>query len=189
MIGVRTAKTSRRSQLISTLVVLAVVIAGLLLINRSSDSSSGGPATRTTAGAADTRAADSPGAGRTGGAPDTGTRDTGTRDSRTDDTGASRDPDSGLAWVEVSALPAQAADTLALIRAGGPYPFPRNDDQTYFNNNRVLPRHPDGYYREYTVITPGAGNRGARRIIAGQAGELYYTGDHYDSFRRIRENR
>lgn len=100
---------------------------------------------------------------------------------------AGTDPASGLRWINESALPAQARETIALIRAGGPYPYPRNDDVTYHNNNRALPRQPDGFYREYTVITPGSATRGARRIIAGQDGSLYYTADHYTTFARIRE--
>jgi ribonuclease T1 len=87
--------------------------------------------------------------------------------------------------VAVAALPAQARHTLALIAHGGPYPYPRNDDVTFGNREGLLPERPRGYYREYTVITPGSPDRGARRIIAGEGGELYYTDDHYRSFRRI----
>ena len=97
------------------------------------------------------------------------------------------DPASGLRFVAESALPNEGRETLALIRAGGPYPFPRNDDRTFSNAERLLPRQASGYYREYTVITPGSPDRGARRIVAGQGGELYYTSDHYASFQRIRE--
>ncbi len=100
---------------------------------------------------------------------------------------ADRDPASGLRWVEESTLPSQARETLALIRRGGPYPYPRNDDQTFGNREGLLPGRPSGYYREYTVVTPGSPDRGARRIVAGRGGEFYYTDDHYDSFRRIRE--
>ena len=97
------------------------------------------------------------------------------------------DPVSGLRFVDESALPKEARETLRLIRAGGPYPYPRNDDKTFSNAERILPKQPSGYYREYTVITPGSPDRGARRIIAGDGGELYYTADHYSSFQRIRE--
>jgi guanyl-specific ribonuclease Sa len=103
--------------------------------------------------------------------------------------GAKVDPASGLAWVDESTLPAQARETLALIRAGGPYPYPRNDDQAFGNREGILPKKSSGYYKEYTVITPGSDDRGARRIIKGAGGELYYTADHYQSFRRIREGR
>ncbi len=99
----------------------------------------------------------------------------------------STDPASGLRWVEVSALPAQARDTLALIARGGPYPYPNNDDKVFGNLERLLPAMRNGYYREYTVLTPGSPDRGARRIVAGASGEKYYTADHYASFQRIRE--
>ncbi len=89
-------------------------------------------------------------------------------------------------WVAQSALDSQARQTLALIQAGGPFPYPRNDGVTYHNANRYLAPQRDGYYREYTVPTPGSSSRGARRIIAGQGGDFYYTRDHYDSFSRIR---
>lgn len=96
------------------------------------------------------------------------------------------DPDSGLRWIDASALPPEGRTTLTLISAGGPYPFPRNDDRPYYNNNRVLPQHPGGWFREYTVLTPGVSSRGARRIVRGDDGALFWTADHYDSFSRIR---
>jgi ribonuclease T1 len=95
------------------------------------------------------------------------------------------DPDSGLPWVAVSELPPEAVETLALIDAGGPFPFER-DGTTFYNNEQNLPDHERGYYREYTVETPGSSDRGARRIVAGAEGELYWTEDHYESFERIR---
>ncbi len=101
--------------------------------------------------------------------------------------GANVDQASGLPYVAESKLPAEAHDTLVAIRHGGPFRFPRNDGATYHNLNRVLPPRRDGYYREYTVVTPGASNRGTRRIIVGSNGEMYYTGNHYDTFSRILE--
>lgn len=86
--------------------------------------------------------------------------------------------------VALSALPREARDTLALIKAGGPFPYSR-DGVTFQNRERLLPPRPRGYYREYTVPTPGSRDRGARRIIAGQGREYFYTADHYRSFRRI----
>lgn len=97
------------------------------------------------------------------------------------------DPDSGRAWVAESALPPQALDTLARIRAGGPFPYPRSDNQVFDNRERLLPLHARGYYREFTVVTTGSDDRGARRIITGSSGEKYWTDDHYASFSRIRE--
>jgi len=91
---------------------------------------------------------------------------------------------SGLATVRYQDLPRQAQDTIRLIDKGGPFPFDR-DGITFQNREQILPKKPDGYYHEYTVITPGSSDRGARRIIAGDQDELYYTDDHYDSFREV----
>jgi ribonuclease T1 len=89
------------------------------------------------------------------------------------------------AEVGLADLPPEARATVALIRSGAPFPY-RKDGVTFGNRERLLPA-PRGYYREYTVPTPGARDRGARRIVAGSSGELYYTDDHYRSFRRILE--
>lgn len=86
--------------------------------------------------------------------------------------------------VALSSLPAQASDAVHLIEAGGPFPYAQ--DGVVFNNaERRLPDEPRGYYREYTVPTPGSADRGARRIITGKNGEYYYTPDHYETFRRV----
>lgn len=100
---------------------------------------------------------------------------------------SSTDPVSGLPWVGVADLPREARETLALIRAGGPFPYPRNDNQVFLNREGLLPGKPRGHYREFTVPTPGSDDRGARRIVAGQDGERYWTEDHYQSFSRIWE--
>ena len=99
-----------------------------------------------------------------------------------------REPSPGDAIVAIALadLPAEARQTLALIERGGPFPFPHKDGNTFGNFEKRLPMAPRGYYREYTVPTPGSTDRGARRIIAG-GNEYYYTGDHYRSFRRIRQ--
>jgi len=81
-------------------------------------------------------------------------------------------------------LPREARETIRLIERGGPFPY-RQDGSTFQNRERLLPRKPGGYYQEYTVKTPGEDDRGARRIVAGREGELYYTDDHYASFRRV----
>ena len=91
---------------------------------------------------------------------------------------------SGLPTIRYQNLPKQAKDTIALIEQGGPFPFER-DGITFQNREQLLPRKRSGYYREYTVITPGSRNRGARRIVAGAEGELYYTDDHYESFKEV----
>lgn len=98
---------------------------------------------------------------------------------------ASRDED-GIAYVDLADLPPEAAETVELIDAGGPFRYPGKDGSTFGNFEGVLPDRPRGYYREYTVDTPGLDHRGARRIIAGDHGELYWTADHYESFERIR---
>jgi ribonuclease T1 len=92
----------------------------------------------------------------------------------------------GVATIRAVELPPQARETLHLIKVGGPFPYPR-DGAVFGNYERLLPRKPRGYYHEYTVPTPGAHDRGARRIISGQAGELYYTDNHYRTFKRIIE--
>ncbi len=88
--------------------------------------------------------------------------------------------------VAVSELPKEARETLDRIQSGGPFPYPK-DGAIFGNFERALPPRPRGYYREYTVPTPGARDRGARRIVVGRDGDLYYTDDHYNSFRRITE--
>jgi ribonuclease T1 len=87
-------------------------------------------------------------------------------------------------------LPREAQDTLRLIAQNGPFPHKR-DGVVFGNYEKRLPIMPRGHYREYTVATPGAKNRGARRIVCGgvqpwPAATCYYTADHYRSFRKIR---
>jgi ribonuclease T1 len=97
-----------------------------------------------------------------------------------------RDSNAAITVVAVSHLPAEARDTLRLIKQGGPFPFPR--DGVVFNNyERILPLQPRGYYHEYTVRTPGVRHRGPRRIVCGVVPECYYSSDHYRTFQRIAE--
>jgi ribonuclease T1 len=97
---------------------------------------------------------------------------------------------SGLDVIPVRELPVEAQRTLVLIKHGGPFPYPK-DGVVFGNYEKLLPKQRRGYYHEYTVKTPGARNRGARRIVAGgdpaTSGEYYYTEDHYATFRRIIE--
>lgn len=92
--------------------------------------------------------------------------------------------------IAVSDLPVEAQKTLALIRQGGPFPFSK-DGVAFGNYEGALPRQGRGYYHEYTVKTPGARNRGARRIIVGgqpiSSRDRYYTDNHYATFKRIKE--
>jgi ribonuclease T1 len=141
------------------LLLLGVLLAGGYLLSalRSDDSSPRGSGPAATASA-----------GRSG---------SGTSPSRGAD---------GLATVRSSDLPVQAQQVLRLIDAGGPFPYPQ--DGTVFGNvERLLPVHPRGWYREFTVPTPGSPDRGARRIVAGQDGTRYYTADHYESFAHIED--
>jgi ribonuclease T1 len=90
--------------------------------------------------------------------------------------------------IALGALPVQGQDTHRLIRQGGPFPYDK-DGAVFGNRERFLPLHQRGYYREYTVRTPGSRDRGARRIICGgpatEPDDCYYTADHYASFRKI----
>jgi ribonuclease T1 len=95
-----------------------------------------------------------------------------------------------LDMIEVASLPKEGQSTLILIKQGGPFPYEK-DGVVFGNYESKLPKQKRGYYHEYTVKTPRAHNRGARRIIAGgqpmASGEYYYTDDHYDSFKKIRQ--
>ncbi len=89
-----------------------------------------------------------------------------------------------MATIQYDRLPVEAQATLRLIAARGPFPY-RQDGATFQNREGLLPRQPGGYYKEYTVETPGSPDRGARRLIVGRGNEVYYTADHYASFRRV----
>jgi len=93
---------------------------------------------------------------------------------------------SGLGVVAVRDLPPEAVTTLHLIESNGPFPYAQ-DGSVFHNYEGILPKKAAGYYHEYTVGTPGSPDRGARRIVAGENGESYYTDDHYNSFRRVVE--
>ncbi len=97
---------------------------------------------------------------------------------------------SSPAAIRLAELPVQGRETYELIRRGGPFPFGK-DGAVFGNRERSLPAEKRGYYREYTVATPGSRDRGARRIVCGGAARAphacYYTADHYGSFRRIVE--
>ncbi|WP_405004476.1 ribonuclease [Kitasatospora purpeofusca] len=92
--------------------------------------------------------------------------------------------DPALADVCRTRLPDQARDTLGLIAKGGPYPY-RSDGIVFENRESRLPRKTSGYYHEFTVVTPGSGDRGARRVVTGDSGEQYWTADHYSTFQEI----
>lgn len=92
--------------------------------------------------------------------------------------------------IALAELPKEGRATYALIHEGGPFPYDK-DGSVFGNRERQLPAHKRGYYREYTVRTPGVAHRGARRIVCGGAKRMpdacYYTSDHYTSFREIRQ--
>jgi ribonuclease T1 len=102
---------------------------------------------------------------------------------------AARSGPDGLPTVSLAQLPREAQHTHRLVLSGGPFPYEK-DGTVFGNRERLLPKHPRGFYREYTVRTPGAKNRGARRLVCGgeppsQPEVCYYTADHYASFSRI----
>lgn len=89
--------------------------------------------------------------------------------------------ESGMKVVGLTTLPPEAEETYRLIERGGP--FPESKDGTVFGNREgLLPDKDHGYYREYTVRTPGVSHRGPRRLVTGASDEVYYTADHYESF-------
>jgi guanyl-specific ribonuclease Sa len=90
----------------------------------------------------------------------------------------------------LAGLPPEAIETIALIQKGGPFPY-RKDGTVFQNREGLLPQKPRGYYREYTVPTPGSRDRGARRIVTGGKPPevFYYTHDHYRSFRQVEPRR
>ncbi|MEU0883315.1 ribonuclease domain-containing protein [Lentzea sp. NPDC005914] len=89
---------------------------------------------------------------------------------------------SGLDVQALSKLPAEAVKTWKLIESNGPFPYPRNDGVTFENREKRLPQQKSGYYKEYTVPTPGSPDRGPRRFVTGSEKEVFYTGDHYSTF-------
>ncbi len=110
---------------------------------------------------------------------------------------AKRHTEAAIGNISQSALPKEGQKTLVLIQQGGPFPYAEKDGSTFGNREGVLPKQKRGYYSEYTVKTPYARNRGAKRIIAGKgatgnpatSGEYFYTDDHYASFKRIELNK
>lgn len=93
-------------------------------------------------------------------------------------------PTTDLPTTTVAELPPEGVDTLVLIDQGGPFPYDK-DGSTFANREGILPPQTNGFYAEYTVVTPGEGDRGARRIVGGDDGSRFYTSDHYSSFREV----
>lgn len=193
---------ARTIRLIGSVLVLLITIAGMLLSTQRGQSTGGGLPTAPTEPSAVAQAT-APGviatvttprftptvttvsSGRPASAPTAtvpaGGKPTPTQTPR----GQPAAVNDGLPQIDFATLPPQAQETITLIDRGGPFPYER-DGIAFGNRERLLPIRANGYYREYTVITPGSSDRGARRIIAGQSGELYYTDDHYESFKRVK---
>ena len=166
------AEVSKRTRsIVSVVVAVAAIVAWNAFLRDSGGSSTSVAASTTTAVAmpATTDGVDTTAVPTTDERPSATVAPTGT------------EPESDLPVASTSDLPAEALDTLALIEAGGPFPYDQ-DDGVFGNREGLLPDRFDGYYREYTVETPGSDDRGARRIIVGDDGEIYYTDDHYESF-------
>jgi ribonuclease T1 len=92
--------------------------------------------------------------------------------------------DAGGPTVRFDELPPEAQKAIEAIGHGGPFPYPQ-DGAIFYNYERRLPTKEPGYYREYTVETPGLSHRGARRIVIGKDGEVYYTDDHFQNFKAV----
>ncbi len=97
---------------------------------------------------------------------------------------APAEPTTDLPTMTVEELPPEGIETLELIESGGPFAYDK-DGSTFSNREGILPQQPRGFYAEYTVITPGEDDRGARRLVGGDDGSRFYTSDHYSSFREV----
>lgn len=155
--------------------VLALALLALSLLSGCSTTASTTTPTSASASAAPSGASRVP---ATGNAATAGSRPS------TADALAPAAPLSSLPTVDVDQLPTQAVTTLRLIADGGPFPYPK-DGATFGNREGLLPPKKSGFYREYTVVTPGSQDRGARRIVAGADGSRYWTDDHYNSFSEV----
>ena len=173
---------TRRIWLIALLLLLVVAVVGCGGGSANSSPSSpppaGGAAAPTVAAIG--RAVDNSALAAT---PTTKPKPTATRQAAPTPTAIPKTMD-GMKVVSPNDLPPEARKTIALIEKGGPFPYSR-DGIVFENREGRLPKKPSGYYHEYTVDTPGSADRGARRIITGQNGEMYYTDDHYDTFVRV----
>jgi ribonuclease T1 len=161
------------------LLLLGVLLAGGYLLSFVGTDD---PAPGTGAPTAATASPDGSG-GPTGSGGSTATGPGGSSAAATRTPGATR-PADGLRTVRAADLPPEAQQVMRLIDAGGPFRYDQ-DGSVFGNFERLLPAQARGWYREYTVPTPGERDRGARRIVAGRDGIRYYTADHYDSFTRI----
>lgn len=179
--------TNRRNPLVVVAVLILAVLAGAGYL--LTDKGSGHP-----------KASASPAAGATAGPATSGSTASGStapKPSAPKPTppagGAGSTPAPAATWVPTdpamadvcrTKLPSQAQDTLGLVAKGGPYPYSR-DGIVFENRESRLPKKSDGYYHEYTVVTPGSNDRGTRRVVTGDSGEQYWSADHYATFLEI----
>ena len=165
--------------------VLLVLVALWLVLGDATGDGEGGAAGSSTTASSSSRSATSSAV-----TPSSTRRSTPSSTGRTTPSSPTgeRTPDSGLPTIAASELPREGRETLRLIHRGGPFPYDR-DGITFQNRELILPAQPRGYYAEYTVPTPGESDRGARRLVAGDGGDVYFTDDHYRSFRQVEEDR
>lgn len=164
----------RRALVVVTLLALVAALALAFALTRDDGDGDGG-----------TRASAPPTAATTASTTASTTRTGATAPGPVGSTAARPDwVPAGMRTVAPARLPAEARETLRLIAAGGPFPYSR-DGVVFGNREKLLPAEPDGYYREYTVRTPGAVDRGARRIVTGKNTERFYSDDHYASFAAV----
>ena len=175
------ARRARTAAVVAVLLVLALV--GVLVGLVGSGGSAAGPSG--SGASAHPTSVRIPGPTRTTPTRTTPTRPAATRSPGSPGSPGGRDAETGLRVVALGSLPREAQATVRLIDAGGPFPYAQ-DGVTFGNLERRLPAHPRGWYREYTVRTPGERDRGPRRIVTGDDDRMiFYTADHYGSFVRV----
>ncbi|CAN5491547.1 hypothetical protein BH09ACT12_BH09ACT12_33590 [soil metagenome] len=189
------ARPPRTTGVIALLLVVAVAIGVWLISGRDpgsgttvvDDTSASAPVSPSDAGAAESSPTSTPSLQSSESSSPT-TDESPTSDPTSDPSSPSEaptiDPDSGLPTIYLLDLPPEAAETVEAIDRGPPFPYEK-DGSTFGNYEGLLPDHERGYYQEFTVETPASEDRGARRIVEGAEGELYWTDDHYASFARI----
>ncbi|MFZ1418267.1 MAG: ribonuclease domain-containing protein [Burkholderiaceae bacterium] len=181
--------TRRTLQILVVVLSLALLAACFRIYHLSSDAHSGSKSTIAT----QKNTANRTNEGVTSEVSAKSNNGSGKRATESSNAKADADYAGGIGTIDYAALPKEAQTVIGMIQKRASFPY-RQDGQTFSNRERILPGQPRGYYQEYTVPTPGADNRGARRIISGQgttgdnanSGEYYYTSDHYRSFARVR---
>lgn len=173
-----TSAPRRQPRALAAVVVAVVAVLAVAVVGLAGCGGSSGQGAGRGAGQGSTKNATTATGSGAGSASASGPASSGANGVRTADPALKP---SGMATIAESALPGEARDVIRRIDVGGPFEY-RQDGVTFENRERLLPAEPSGYYREYTVTTPGAPDRGARRLILGREGQLYYTPDHYRSF-------